>query len=378
MTVAEFDKLEVDEAAFVCRERMRCQYEGTVEHVMLGMQIKDAGRVFYTMPPSPEFDIKAELEIFDYEVEDDGMTEKKVVDSAAPKKKFDIPANASSIKSLMYKGGDAFDKFTSECRRAKISKETEHATVEDLEASGLLRILKACTSLEELHLKCTKFETFISPVLVSKMLSAAPHLAKSLKVLSIRLIPLEPDALTLIGGFKSLERLDISNSFSMELCVHSYNWYNDYDSMTAQSLPYDNQMMECIRSLKHLKRLDLGYGDDECKRYLFDYMLGSDVVSELSYGDFEFTMNKQAMPEEWSSLTRKKAARWHALVKVFEDETVDKDIHAMAEEELRTCPTCKKFAVKQCTRCKRQFYCSVICQKSDYKVHKKMCLECFD
>ena len=90
-------------------------------------------------------------------------------------------------------------------------------------------------------------------------------------------------------------------------------------------------------------------------------------------------MNYFAKPEEWSSMTRKKAARYHALVKVLEeDETADEDIRAMAEEELKTCPTCKNPAAKRCTGCKREFYCSVTCQKSDFKEHKKVCVESFN
>ena len=275
MTVAEFEKQEADDAAYVRRERMRHQYEGTVEHVMLGMQIKDAGRVFYTQPPSPNF-IKAELEIFDYEVEDDGETEKK--GNYAPKK-VDIPPNASSIKSLMYKGGNAFDKYTRKFRLEKISEETEDAKAEDFEASGLLCILKACTSLEELHIQCTNFNTFISPVLLLKMQTAAPHLARTLKVLSIRgPLQLEPDALAWISDFKSLERLDISDAFSAEFYQDNYDYDCDHKTM---SRPYDDQMMECIRSLTHLKRLDLGCGDGESQRHLFNYMLGRPREIEL-------------------------------------------------------------------------------------------------
>jgi hypothetical protein len=38
----------------------------------------------------------------------------------------------------------------------------------------------------------------------------------------------------------------------------------------------------------------------------------------------------------------------------------------------QTCQ-CGKIASKQCSRCKKEFYCSTQCQKSDWATHKKKC-----
>ena len=39
----------------------------------------------------------------------------------------------------------------------------------------------------------------------------------------------------------------------------------------------------------------------------------------------------------------------------------------------RSCQLCTNLTTKKCSRCKKIFYCSVKCQKSDWKVHKLNC-----
>ena len=135
-------------------------------------------------------------------------------------------------------------------------------------------------------------------------------------------------------------------------------------------------------SLPNLKRLDLGYGDDNTD-HLFEYMLSPEIVWEVRVKLKEqnggtLTMKNENMPEPWTSPEREEAARRHAMVTVMEDVEEDEVIRTMAEEEVKTCPVCKKRAGKRCTGCKREYYCSEACQKGDYKKrHKKMCKERF-
>ena len=38
------------------------------------------------------------------------------------------------------------------------------------------------------------------------------------------------------------------------------------------------------------------------------------------------------------------------------------------------CVVCQKDSTKSCSRCKQVFYCGKVCQRMDWKTHKKACL----
>ena len=332
MTVEEYEEQEASDEKFLCKARMQRRYNATVEEKIMQMQIKDAGRVYYPQRPNPNLTVKAELEVLDYEVGDDGKEEKEGDYNLKP---VEIPKNASSIKTLMYKGGkQSLSKFMKDCRAMK-EGDDHTATQQEQESIGLLRILAACKSLEELHLQSSTFSDIISPAFISKMLSAAPHLQQSLKVLSLRRpFEIQPDALPSIGKFKMLERLDISHTFSSE--YYHGDYFDDDDSTGGKAaLPYDEPLLECVKSIQELKRLDIGNGDGESQRYLFDYMLSTHALVEVAEG-VTLTMENHSVPEDWSSSERKDKAHHEALVKIYEDENEDEDIRGMAREEAKS------------------------------------------
>lgn len=373
MTRGEYEAREAEESAFLKREGMRRCFTNKVRRGVLALRTKDAGRVHYSTPSQP-YDIPAELEI--EEKENEGESKSPVPPTA----------NASTIKSLMYMGRNdgAVCKFMTECCQEDSDDEAE-ATDDDVTGNDFLRLLRACTALEELHLKMSQCFGQVSPAFVQKMLIAAPHLRSTLKVLSVGFVQVEPKALPRLGRFSALERLDVMNSFSSEHYQDGFGGgynFDDDDSEDENMLPYEEPILECVGMLDRLTRLDLGNGDDESRRYLFDYMLSRDALEYLSETleeqGGEVTMDKENMPLEWTSKERGRAARFHVLGKMATADGEQPEIRALAEEELKSCPACGKRASNRCTGCNRQWYCSANCQRKDFKAHKKLCKITFD
>jgi hypothetical protein len=116
--------------------------------------------------------------------------------------------------------------------------------------------------------------------------------------------------------------------------------------------------------------------------FLYEYILSphahSDAEYELESQRGRVTTDERNQPEPWTSKVREEAARQEALVAIMNDAGGDPTIREMAEEEAMSCPVCKKLAKKRCTGCKRTWYCSVDCQKHDYKKkHARLCKETF-
>jgi hypothetical protein len=126
----------------------------------------------------------------------------------------------------------------------------------DSTGNDFLRLLKSCRWLTELHLKVGGFQNSMSKQFLQCILDAAPHLRRTLRVLSIAWIKIDPDAVVLLGEFQMLERLDMSNSFSTMHWTKS----DDYD-VDDKAIPFDEPLLQCVQSLKCLRRLDLGKGD---------------------------------------------------------------------------------------------------------------------
>jgi hypothetical protein len=174
------------------------------------------------------------------------------------------------------------------------------------------------------------------------------------------------------------------DAFSGDHFQPSFDHYDDfgYGGGGAQEmdLPYDADFLKMVKSLPKLKRLDIGHGSDVS--FLYEYILSphahSDAEYELESQRGRVTTDERNLPEPWTSKVREEAARQEALVAIMNDAGVDPTIREMAEEEAMSCPACKKIAKKRCTGCKRTWYCSVDCQKHDYKKkHARLCKETF-
>ena len=78
-------------------------------------------------------------------------------------------------------------------------------------------------------------------------------------------------------------------------------------------MPYDEPLIECLWNLPHLRRLDLGNGDPEMRRYLYDYSLSHNAVRDAKNLVDNVTMDRDNMPEPFSSHAREEEAREEAL-----------------------------------------------------------------
>lgn len=210
---------------------------------------------------------------------------------------FVLPSNASDIKTIMYKVNH------------KVNYKVIRGDKEALFESDLMKLLVACTSLEELYLQCTGFNCTIGQDFIEGVLSKAPHLSQTLKVFSINMFDLPPWVLEALPGFANLTRLDVSDCFQTEYC-------NDFE---ASVLPYDEPLIECLGNLPHLKRLDLGNGDPESRRYLHDYSLGHSALHNAKNMVELVTLENDNLPEPFSSSAREKAARKEAINQIVQN-----------------------------------------------------------
>ena len=98
-----------------------------------------------------------------------------------------------------------------------------------LQGSNLMKLLVACTSLEELYLRSTGWSTPRGSKFFEGITDAAPHLGQTLKVLSIDGYELSPSTLKGIGkNFPNLTRLDIANCFGRDYWSNSPNYHDHY------------------------------------------------------------------------------------------------------------------------------------------------------
>jgi hypothetical protein len=340
MTIGEITERSAENDKFLETARIEKHLDVLLSQEVTRLQIKESGSVHYSMP-AKAYDIPAELEVI--EKEGHGAT-------------FVIPETAATIQTLMYRGVKS---------KLGVLAESFNRT------SELGRVLQACTSLVELyfqHFPCT-----ISKVFLQGLLDVAPHLRKTLKVLSIANLEIDPDAIPTLQEFQMLERLDLCDCFS------TMHW--DYCGDDDGPYPYDEVLVACVQGLPNLKRLDIGNEDQESRRYLHDYSLSrgalDTLVDFLGRKGAKVTLDSNNAPEDFSSRTRAQAARSHALAEISKNQDkVPPHVRELAEETLKTCP-CKLTATKRCTACKRQWYCSVECQKSHFKAHKMVCKETF-
>ena len=234
-------------------------------------QLAKSGRCHYHYPKrNGMVDIPAQLELVEPPTKTKASKKRKKDEKEQPKD--DGPADPLPA---------AFAKFTADC--LDVNNPTDLATLTSLryvmcadnkanemtaDTDPFLIILSQCLALEELHFDVNQShrssritdEDYIQTILIK-----APHLVKKLKVLSFQGGDLYPETIAELGRFTRLERLDIGDRFSLE-CGCDVNPYDD------EPHPYDLELLQCIKGLPFLQRLDLGYGGD-MQRYCFDYCL---------------------------------------------------------------------------------------------------------
>jgi len=300
VTIQVMLKKDIDEQIHSDQEHL--QKAGTKLHLnalikshLFGIRIKDAGGVHYSYPPKP-YDIPAELDIDEKE-----MGECTTVD---------VPENSSSIKSLMY----AFSTRLQEPHK-------DHS---------LFKLLRACESLEELYIRSDDVNDNLSVEFFEMMQKEAPHIVKSLRVLSLARIHVDPEAIERISLFQNLERLDLTDCFSVD-------HYNDFADEN-EPLPYDNVMISCIEALPKLKRLDIGNKDQENQRYMHDYSLSRDclyALSSLMEDEKDhigiITRDESNEPDKFKTTERADAARADALLTIWKQDDLPIGVRNLAQ-----------------------------------------------
>lgn len=85
-----------------------------------------------------------------------------------------------------------------------------------------------------------------------------------------------------------------------------------------------------------------------------------------------------AAVREWKE-TRKKAAKMKMMMAEHYDAKFKMWLQQCAPPVMdghanpSCCVTCKRPATQRCSRCKSALYCDPMCQRADWKTHKKMC-----
>lgn len=319
MTKSEYENDREEDRLYLEKENLRVEFQGKVKAGLLAEQSKASGggKVFYANPyRASDIDIPAELELND------------TADLNEIKKKKDL----SSIKSLCFQGTK--EQWIPSLEYWNCKGKKEDVPPQDL----LLDVLPQCTSLQELHLK-NNGRGSLSSGYMDKILEVAPHLAETLKVLSFPRIEIDPEGVGSIAKFQSLEHLDMWYCLSCEY----YDFGNEFarDPYEEEDLPYDDSLSVCVESLENLTRLDLGYGDDELLRGIYDYALSRivlDVIgNELEARDGELTLEDSRKPQDFPDEASREAARKRVLLSLSENEVEKPGIREMAKEELKTC-----------------------------------------
>lgn len=291
MKESEFYKERANDQKYLEQARTQAMFDAALKSEMIKLQVEDSGgKVFYSRL-YPDCQIPAE-----FEFDETTKTEKKDSDE------FVLPTNVSDVKSVMYKIDHKVN-----------GKVFSDGDAELMKGSDLIKLLVECKSLEELYLRSSGFYTSIDSAFLEGVTAAAPHLCQTLKVLSINGFELPPWTLKVIGKhFPNLTRLDISDSFSTDYWSGSDN-YSDHES---GALPYDEPLLECVGDLPNLRRLDLGHGDQEMQRYLFDYELGYRALRDVEGMVHLVTLDRDNMPEPFASGAREDAARAKAFFQI--------------------------------------------------------------
>lgn len=148
MKQSEIDKERADDQEYLELARENARFNATLKSELIKIQVRDSGgKVFYSRM-YPDSQIPAEFE-FD-ESKDDS--------------KFVLPANANEIKSVMYKIRDDKD------HRDKVLRGDKSVLFD----SDLMKLLMACTSLEELYLQSSGFQTYLDLKSLSRVYLQKP------------------------------------------------------------------------------------------------------------------------------------------------------------------------------------------------------------
>ena len=210
----------------------------------------------YSPRPRP-YDIKADLEVTD-------LTAGAVSDAAA--------AAATTIR---------FEKAPVQGASAAEANRTV--------AAALAALCARCPQLAELHF----FRVSLTEECVDALASAAPHLATTLVFLRVS-GDISPDTLESFAFFARLEHLDIAYCLSTEYGAGGCD-FGGYDSDSDDSAaddkghPYNAGLRAVLDAAgSTLQTVDLGYGDGDMTRYLWDYCLSHRCIHFLQ-GEFTVT-----------------------------------------------------------------------------------------
>uniref|UniRef100_A0A6S8U2X0 Uncharacterized protein n=1 Tax=Chaetoceros debilis TaxID=122233 RepID=A0A6S8U2X0_9STRA len=234
-------------------------------------KLKRAGRVYYSFPPPPRgVDIPADMEIilidgkiFDapredqLEFKDDGTLEP-------------LPLSRLAFCTSIQMRIAGLNRRTEECDLLIVQKQTEG-------------IFETCTELIELH--------WLGASHISRIIGdeSGPHAKKFMKnrVKTLALpcsFHFDPDDLMALKSCKSLERLDLRNSFDMELGIHHHFGFglgigDDSDDGEQGELPYTEAFSYIVENCMGLKYIDLeGLRSDVDNISLMEYTLDSDAL----------------------------------------------------------------------------------------------------
>jgi len=300
LTEEEFDQAQADMESQLRRVASQKYFEAVLKKKLRKQQALAVGEVFYPYPVD-DWKIPANLELY-------RTTTMEQAQAAAPNQ------DLSKVKSVLF----------------QTDTTAERADKSDLEFTSdsvLVQVLKKATELEEIHFmfqgggKIVKF----GQAFFDMILEEAPHLSQTVKKLSINPGSLRyPNDLQILARFLSLEHLDVANSLEYAAVMDGGRHRED-----DPEPPFGDAMENVVSELKHLQRLDLGYGFD---RNMLKEVLGSYLLADLEDRINMVTMNDVREPDPWPSKMAEQEARKAALTEMKTHE--NEDIVALAKEEL--------------------------------------------
>jgi len=309
MTPDEYNQRVAGDESCLINARKRARNFANAKREHEKKLLEQSGRCHYHYPKrNGMVDVPAQLELVEPPTKTKASKKRKKEETEPPKEhaKEEGPDPMSV----------AFAKFTSDW--LNVNNPTNLATLASLRyvmctenkanemtvgTDPFLLILSRCLALEELHFDVNQSNPssrMTDADYIQTILTTAPHLAKTLKVLSFQGGDLYPATIAELGRFTGLERLDIGDRFSLEGGCD----VNPYDD---EPHPYDLELLQCVKGLPFLQRLDLGYGGD-MQRYCFDYCLSpagftnvKDHLEVTNGMDCEVTMSQSREPHVLNS-----------------------------------------------------------------------------
>ena len=307
-TVAAQAAKEADDEAYLAHARAEARWEGVFNEAVWAKRVAAAGRVHYSRSPMP-YDIKADLEVTE-------LTAGAVSDAAA-----------AAATTLHFQPSPEASKPGPFDREASARKNAAFA-------AALSSLCARCPQLRELHFYAGSLPgVVLTEECVEAMATAAPHLATTLVLLRVG-GDLSPEALEALAFFAGLERLDITLCITCGFGGENYGSDSDDSDADDKGHPYNAGLRAIFAAAPRLAQIDLGYGDQDMTRYLWDYCVSSRCVDMIQdeYPDCLITMGKARdfpLPHGQANLEMVR----EALQELAESHE-DAGIRALAQEAL--------------------------------------------